>query len=76
MKQLVTLFHKAGNCMSYDKSLKVDTTLAKDTITSLDENTGTVIPRNILPGKYNPVSVDNINIYNHSDDVKGMSQTT
>ena len=49
-KDHVNDFYNAGHCLSYDKLLKVDATLANDTLVSLDENTGAVIPQNLVPG--------------------------
>lgn len=43
-KELVTLLNKAGNCMSYKQVLQVDNTLAELTLSTLDNETGAVIP--------------------------------
>ena len=75
-KQLVNLFHKAGHCLSYDNLLKLDTTLANDTLTSLDEKTGAVIPKNIVPGSFIHYSADNIDIDTNTNDGKGMFHAT
>lgn len=45
-RKLVTLFHKAGHCVSYEQVMKIDTTLANLTLKSLDKETGAVTPLN------------------------------
>ena len=62
-KELVNLFYQAGHCLSYDTLLKLDATLAMDTLKSLDKKTGTVIPQNIVRGGgLIHYSADNIDI--------------
>ena len=51
-KQLVQLFHKAGHVLSYRDVLRMDTSLAEETLKSTDEVNGAVIPPNITPGKF------------------------
>ena len=62
-KELVNLFDNAGHCISYDKLLKVDATLANDTLASLDESTGALIPQNLVHGGgLIQITADNIDI--------------
>ena len=75
-KDLVTLFHQAGHCISYDSLLKVDTTLSEDTLKSLDKTTGAVIPRNLVQGKFIHFSADNIDIRDESLDGKNIFSAT
>ena len=50
-KDLVNLLNKAGHIFSYDQILQVDRSLAESTLKSLDSDTGSVMPPNLLPGK-------------------------
>lgn len=47
-RKLVSLFNKAGHCLTYKQVLQVDRGLAKMTLDSLDHSTGAVIPPNIV----------------------------
>lgn len=47
-KDLVHLFNKAGHILSYDQILQVDTSLAESVLKSLDPETGSVMPPNLL----------------------------
>ena len=47
-RKLVSLFSKAGHCLSYKQLLTVDTAFAECTLGALDENTGAVTPSNFL----------------------------
>lgn len=51
-KDLVRLFHKAGHCLSYEQVLQVDTSLAEFTLTTLDGETGAVIPPNMVENNF------------------------
>ena len=51
-KDLVKLFHKAGHILSYDQILQVDTGLAESVLNTLDEETGAVIPPNLVQGSF------------------------
>ena len=61
-KDLVNLFHQAGHCLSYESLLKIDKTLADDTLASMDEETGAVFPRNFVSGKSIHFSADNLDV--------------
>jgi hypothetical protein len=59
---LVQLFHNAGHIMSYKDILRVDTALAeKKTLESVDDN-GSVIPPNLVEGRFVHFTTDNIDI--------------
>ena len=75
-KELVNLFYHAGHCLSYDSLLKIDSTLANDTLTSLDKKSGAVIPQNLVPGRFIHFSADNIDIKDESLDGKNMFHAT
>ena len=49
-KDLVNLLWTLGHGANYETLLKLDATLANDTLSSLDEKTGAVIPQNLVPG--------------------------
>ena len=61
-KILSRFFNKAGHILSYDQILQVDTSLAESTLKSLDPETGSVMPPNVLPGKFVHFVADNIDI--------------
>jgi hypothetical protein len=75
-KDLVRLFNKAGNCLSYEQVLQVDTSLAESTLNSLDETTGAVIPTNIEANKFIHYTCDNIDILDETLDGKNTFHTT
>lgn len=78
-KELVTLLNKAGNCMSYKQVLQVDNTLAELTLSTLDNETGAVVPPNIRenPGKsLLQMTVDNIDILTKTLDGKNTFHAT
>ena len=61
-KDLVRLFSQAGHILNYDQILQVDTGLAESVLGSLDPHTGSVIPPNLVRGKFVHFSADNIDI--------------
>ena len=61
-KKLVELFHSAGHTISYKDILRVDTALATHTLSSMDGETGAVIPPNLAEGRFIHFSADNIDI--------------
>ena len=69
-KNLVSLFNKAGHCLSYDQVLQVDTALAESTLKSMDEETGTVIPPNMKENTFIHYTCDNIDILDDTIDGK------
>ena len=46
----VNLFNRAGHCLSYNQVLQIDTSLAQQTLQTLDKVTGAVTPSNLLAG--------------------------
>ena len=75
-KKLVHLFHEAGHCLSYEQVLKVDTALAESTLESMDQETGAVIPPNIVPGKFAHYTADNIDILDETLNGKNTFHAT
>jgi len=74
-KDLVRLFHKAGHCLSYEQVLQVDTSLAEFTLTTLDGETGAVIPPNMV--EFHPLyTCDNIDILDETLDGKNTFHAT
>ena len=69
-KDLVQLFYKAGHCLSYDQVFQVDTSLAENTLKSLDPATGAIIPPNLVANKFIQYTCDNIDILNETLDGK------
>lgn len=47
-RKLVSLFNKAGHCVTYKEVLQIDRALAEMTLESLDYSTGAVTPPNIV----------------------------
>jgi hypothetical protein len=75
-KDLVRLFIQAGHILNYDQILQVDTGLAESILDSLDPNTGSVIPPNLVQGKFVHFSADNIDILDETMDGKNMFHAT
>ena len=75
-KDLVNLFYNAGHCVSYENLLKLDKTLAEDTLKSMDDETGAIIPPNLVSGKFVHFSADNIDIHDESLTGKQMFHAT
>ena len=69
-KGLVQLFHNAGHIISYDSVPQVDTALAESTVKSININTGSVIPPNLINNIFVYFSRDNIDISDSSLDGK------
>ena len=75
-KELVQLFHRAGHIISYDSILQVDTALAEETLKSMDNETGAVVPRNFVHGRFVHFTCDNIDINDTSFDGKNSFHAT
>ena len=76
LKDLLELFNKAGHILNYDQILQVDTSLAENVLKSLDPETGSVMPPNLLPGKFVHFSADNIDIVDETMDGKNTFHAT
>ncbi len=59
-KRLVDLFHKAGNILSYKQILKIDTALAQETLASMNNDNGAVVPPNLNAAIFTHFTADNI----------------
>lgn len=70
------LFNKAAHILSYDQILQVDTSLAEIVLKSLDQETGSVMPPNLLPGRFVHFSADNTDILDETIDGKNTFHTT
>ena len=58
-RKYVNLFNRAGHCLSYNQVLQIDTSLAQQTLQTLDKVTGAVTPPNllaVLPPEHSQVS--------------------
>eukprot|EP00112_Aurelia_sp_Birch-Aquarium-sp1_P026470 Seg940.1 transcript_id=Seg940.1/GoldUCD/mRNA.D3Y31 product="hypothetical protein" protein_id=Seg940.1/GoldUCD/D3Y31 len=75
-KDLVNIFHRAGHCLSYKQLLQVDTALANDTLQSVDQTTGAVIPKNFVANEFIHFTADNIDILDESLDGKNTFHAT
>ena len=75
-KDLVELFNKAGHCLSYEQVLQVDTSLAESTLSSMDQETGAIIPPNVVPNKFIHYTTDNIDILDETLDGKNTFHAT
>ena len=74
-RKLVNLFYKAGHIASYGRLLSIDTVMAESTLKSIDD-TGAVVPPNLVPGRFVHFSADNIDINNPSLDGKNTFHAT
>ena len=61
-KKLVQLFHNAGHVISYLDVRRVDTALAKHTLSTMNPENGTVIPSNLAQENFIHFTADNIDI--------------
>ena len=61
-RKLVELFHNAGHIISYSQILQYDTAMAEDTLKNLDPQSGAVVPKNLVSGRFVHFSGDNIDI--------------
>ena len=51
-KMLVTLFHRAGHCLPYIFLLRVDTALAEHSLSTMEKETGNLLPVNLTPTRF------------------------
>ena len=75
-KDLVRLFSQAGHILNNDQILQVDTGLAESVLECLDPHTGSVIPPNLVRGKFVHFSADNIDILDETLDGKNAFHAT
>ena len=75
-KKLVELFHNAGHVISYNRVLRYDTAMAEATLETLDLETGAVVPRNLVFGRFVHFSGDNIDINDATLDGKNTFHAT
>ena len=75
-KDLVRLFSQAGHILNNDQILQVDTGLAESVLECLDPHTGSVIPTNLVRGKFVHFSADNIDILDETLDGKNAFHAT
>ena len=59
-KTLLELGHKTHQLIPYKKILQADTAIAEETLKSLDEETGAVIPPNMVHGRKTEFGEDNL----------------
>ena len=67
---------EAGHILNYDQILQVDTGLAESVLDFLDPDTGSVIPPNLVRGKFVHFSADNIDILDETLDGKRTFHAT
>ena len=59
-KKLVQMFHNAGHIISYRDIRRVDTALAKHTLSTMNTENGAVTPVNLAEGRFIHFTSDNI----------------
>ena len=64
------LFQEAGHTISYRDILRMDTALANETLKTMDDTNGSVLPPNLIPGKLAHFTADYIDINDSSLDGK------
>ena len=74
-KELVQTFHRAGHVMSYTDVLRLDTSLAESTLQTMDES-GAVLPPNLVKDRFVIFSADNIDINENTLDGKNSFHAT
>ena len=62
LKHLVEMFHSTGHTISYRDVRQVDTALTKHTLSTMNTSNGTVIPVNLVEGRFIHFTADNTNI--------------
>ena len=75
-KQLVDLYNKAGHILSYKQILKIDTALAQETLASMNNERGAVVPPNLNSSIFTHFTADNIDINDSSVDGKNTFHAT
>ena len=75
-KQLINLFHRAGHVLSYDDVLQIDTGLAEHTLSTMNMETGVVLPPNTVSDRFAHFSADDIDILDESLDGKNTFHAT
>ena len=75
-KKLVTLFHRAGHCLPYTDLLRVDTALAEHSLSTMDKETGNILPVNLTPTRFTHFTADNIDINDSTLDGKDTFHAT
>ena len=65
-KALVELLHNARQIMPYKKILQADTAIAKETLQIIDEETGAVVPPNMVHGRKTEFGEDNLDAHKQS----------
>ena len=61
-KHLVEMFHSAGHTISYRDVRQVDTALVKHTLSTMNTSNGTVIPVNLVEGRFIHFTADDTDI--------------
>ena len=61
-KQLINLLHKADVCISYREVLQILTGIAEETLKTVDNTDGSVMPPNLVPNRFIHFTMDNIDI--------------
>ena len=74
-KEQMNMFHKAGHVMSYREVNKHDTALPKKTSETMDDD-GSVVPKNLVKGRFVHFWTDNVNINEYTLDGKGTFHAT
>ena len=76
-KNLVELFHNAGNCIGYETLLRVETSMAQAEIDRFVDNGNVFVPPNITrDGGFIQFAADNINLLEDTPDGKGTFNAT
>ena len=70
------MFHYAGHIISYRDILRIDTALATHTLSTMDKETGAIIPANLVQGRFIHFSADNIDINEGTLDGQNTFQAT
>ncbi len=70
-KELEELLHNAGHSISYKDVLRIDTTFAEHTLSTMNEVNGAVVPRNFVTDRFMHFTADNIVI--NEDTLKILS---
>ena len=75
-RKLVELFNKAGHILSYQQILTLDTSLAQNTLDTMNKENGAVIPPNLKRDSFIHFTADNIDINDSSLDGKNTFHAT
>jgi hypothetical protein len=75
-KELVQFLNRSGHCISYDKVLRMDTSIAENEIERFIAHNNVFVPENLVHGRFIQIAADNIDILEETLDGKQTFHAT